>query len=141
MARLRLYLDQGLDAAEYVRRWEGPDVDRIRSYDPAEVQLSLWPWLKERGYATDADDGVFEGFLRILGRGKHTSGLDCIWIGGGRETKWKASPGKNSCPRSVKGSTGCSASLVNPGFLPRSWLPILMARGSQSAGREPSFSL
>ena len=70
MARLRLYLDAGLDPGQYVRRWEGPDADQMRAYSPPEVRLSLWPWLKDRGYATDDDDKVLEDFLRILGRRK-----------------------------------------------------------------------
>jgi hypothetical protein len=32
------------------------------------VPRALWPWLKDRGYATTADDAVLEEFLAILGR-------------------------------------------------------------------------
>ena len=33
-----------------------------------EVRRVLWPWLKDRGYATASDDDVLEEFLKILGR-------------------------------------------------------------------------
>jgi hypothetical protein len=32
------------------------------------VRDVVWPWLKNRGYATSGDDGVLEDFLKILGR-------------------------------------------------------------------------
>jgi len=66
----RLYLGREIDLDGYVRLWEGGGTDRIGAYTPADVRLSLWPWLKEQGYATGSDDAVLEDFLRILGRRK-----------------------------------------------------------------------
>jgi hypothetical protein len=31
------------------------------------VRRTLWLWLKERGYASESDDGVLERFLVIVG--------------------------------------------------------------------------
>jgi hypothetical protein len=64
----RLYLRPTVSAEEYVRRWEGGDGRRIGQHSRDEVQRSLWPWLKERGYASASDDGVLDDFLAILGR-------------------------------------------------------------------------
>lgn len=67
--RQRLYMKPNIDAAEYVRRWEAGDLRRVGQYTRAEVERSLWPWLKERGYAGDGDDRVLDEFLnRHLGR-------------------------------------------------------------------------
>lgn len=64
----RLYMEPDIDPAEYVRRWEGLDARWIGQHDREELRPVVWPWLKERGYASDADDGVLEQFLPILGR-------------------------------------------------------------------------
>lgn len=64
----RLYMDPDVSAEDYARRWEGPDGRRIGRHSPDEVRLVIWPWLKERGYAKESDDDVFEDFLVILGR-------------------------------------------------------------------------
>jgi hypothetical protein len=63
----RLYLDPIVDLRQYVELWEGPGWERIRGYSQEELTASLWPWLKERGCATAADDPVFGEFLRLLG--------------------------------------------------------------------------
>lgn len=67
-ASRRLYMAPEIDAAEYARRWEGPDGSHIGQYSPEEVRSNLWPWLKARGYASTDDDSVLEEFLVILGR-------------------------------------------------------------------------
>jgi hypothetical protein len=65
---LRLYMSPPLDASEYARRWEDGDLERVGAHSRAEVRQTLWPWLKSRGYATDADDEVVEDWLsRCLG--------------------------------------------------------------------------
>lgn len=65
---LRLYMAPKLDAAEYARRWEDGDLERVGAHSRSEVRGSLWPWLKNRGYATDSDDQVLEDWLsRCLG--------------------------------------------------------------------------
>lgn len=64
----RLYLSRDVPAEEYARRWEGQDGPRIRQYLRDELREELWPWLKKRGYASEADDPILEEFLRILGR-------------------------------------------------------------------------
>ena len=63
MAQLRLYMAPPLDAAEYARRWEEGDLDRVGAHSRADVRRNLWPWLKRRGYATDDDDSVLEEWL------------------------------------------------------------------------------
>jgi hypothetical protein len=67
---MRLYLDPDVDVDDYVRRWAGRDADAVRAYEPDEVEPVLWPWLKERCYARDADDAVFLDYRRGLGRRK-----------------------------------------------------------------------
>jgi len=64
----RLYMTPDLAAEEYARRWEGPDGDMIGQHEREEVRQTVWPWLKERGYASDKHDDVLEEFLGILGR-------------------------------------------------------------------------
>jgi hypothetical protein len=64
----RLYMDPDVSAEEYARRWEGADGRRIGRHSADEVRDVLWPWLKNRCYATPDDDGVLEDFLKILGR-------------------------------------------------------------------------
>src|SRR5204862_6972830 len=65
----RLYMKPRVDGAEYARRWEEGDLARVGQYTRAEVERTLWPWLKERGYADDGDDAALEQFLeRQLGR-------------------------------------------------------------------------
>ena len=59
----RLYMSPSLDAAEYAHRWQTGDLRRVRQYEPAEVRTTLWPWLKERGYASAVDDEMLERFL------------------------------------------------------------------------------
>jgi hypothetical protein len=59
----RLYMKPIVDAAEYARRWETGDLRRVGQYTAEEVRRTLWPWLKERGYAEDGDDRVLDEFL------------------------------------------------------------------------------
>jgi hypothetical protein len=60
---LRLYMAPHLDAAEYARRWEEGDLERVGAHARADVRGELWPWLKTRGYATDGDDSVLVEWL------------------------------------------------------------------------------
>jgi hypothetical protein len=50
---LRLYTASHLDAAEYARRSEEGDLERVGAHARADVRGQLWPWLKGRGYATE----------------------------------------------------------------------------------------
>lgn len=59
----RLYMQVDIDAAEYARRWEKGDLAYVRQYAPDEVRATLWPWLKDRGYASDQDDGTLDAFM------------------------------------------------------------------------------
>lgn len=59
----RLYMSPTLDASEYVRRWERDDLPFVRQYATAEVRATLWPWLKERGYASANDDGTLDEYM------------------------------------------------------------------------------
>lgn len=67
-ASRRLYMEPDIDPAEYARRWEGADARWIGQHEREELWPVVWPWLKERGYVSDADDAVLEQFLPILGR-------------------------------------------------------------------------
>jgi hypothetical protein len=60
---VRLYMAPHLAAAEYARRWEEGDLERVGADARADVVRDLWPWLKSRGYATDSDDRVLEEWL------------------------------------------------------------------------------
>jgi hypothetical protein len=60
---VRLYMAPHLDAAEYARRWEDGDLERVGAHVREDVRGELWPWLKRRGYATDGDDSVLEEWL------------------------------------------------------------------------------
>jgi hypothetical protein len=60
---LRLYMAPHLDAAEYARRWEEGDLERVGAHAREDVRGELWPWLKSRGYVSDRDDSVLEEWL------------------------------------------------------------------------------
>jgi len=68
-AAQRLYLRRPVGAVDYARRWEAGDLQLVGAYEQTAITQDLWPWLKQRGYASDADDGTFERFLEEqLGR-------------------------------------------------------------------------
>jgi hypothetical protein len=67
---LRLYMAPDLDAEVYAERWEGADGRLIGQHSAEDVRQQLWPWLKQRGYASAKDDEVLEQFLAVLGRRK-----------------------------------------------------------------------
>ncbi|MDQ5820578.1 MAG: hypothetical protein M3540_03970 [Actinomycetota bacterium] len=64
----RLYMAPEVDAEEYSERWEGADARHIGQHSAEEVRQHLWPWLKQRGYASAEDDDVLKQFLSLLGR-------------------------------------------------------------------------
>jgi hypothetical protein len=64
----RLYPECRLSLDEYVRRWSEEDRERIGAYRHDQVRSELWPWLQERGYASQEDSGHLEEFLEGLGR-------------------------------------------------------------------------
>jgi len=65
---LRLYVHPPLTAREYATQWEGDDGRMIGQYRRDEVWSTLWPWLKHRGFVSDADERELADFLQILGR-------------------------------------------------------------------------
>jgi hypothetical protein len=68
-AAVRLYLRPGTDALEYARRWEEEDLNWVGAYSRADLSRVLWPWLKGRSYASDADDPILDQWLgSYLGR-------------------------------------------------------------------------
>jgi hypothetical protein len=68
-AAVRLYMRPRVDVLEFVRRWEEEDLSRVGAHSRAHLRHDLWPWLKSRSYATDADDPVLEQWLgSCLGR-------------------------------------------------------------------------
>src|SRR5581483_7266951 len=64
----RVYLTCELDPSEYARRWQGEDWKRVGAHHRSHVREDLWPWLLERGYASESDAERIEPFLRALGR-------------------------------------------------------------------------
>jgi hypothetical protein len=66
--RTRVYLTCELDPAEYARRWQGEDWKRVGAHHRNHIVPDLWPWLLERGYASEEDTVRLEPFLRALGR-------------------------------------------------------------------------
>ena len=65
-ARQRLYLDPTIALGQYVELWEGPGWGRLGGYSQEDLTRSVWPWLKEQGLATDADDSILGEFLVLL---------------------------------------------------------------------------
>ena len=65
-ARQRLYLEPAIALGQYVELWEGPGRGRFGGYSQEDLTRSVWPWLKEQGLATDADDSVLDEFLVLL---------------------------------------------------------------------------
>jgi hypothetical protein len=66
--RTRVYLTCELDPGEYARRWQGEDWKRVGAHHRNHILPDLWPWLLERGYASEDDTARLEPFLRALGR-------------------------------------------------------------------------
>jgi hypothetical protein len=65
----RLYMSPSLDALEYAERWQSGDLQYVHQYPRDEVETELWPWLKERGYASNNDNATLSLFLsRQLGK-------------------------------------------------------------------------
>jgi hypothetical protein len=64
----RLYMAPEVDPEAYAERWEGAEGRHIGQHSSEEVRQHLWPWLKQRGYASAEDDDVLEQFLSLLGR-------------------------------------------------------------------------
>jgi hypothetical protein len=66
--RTRVYLTCRLDAPTYARRWEGEDWSHVGAHHRDTIRTELWPWLLERGYASEQDHERLDPFLRALGR-------------------------------------------------------------------------
>jgi hypothetical protein len=66
--RTRVYLTCTLDPGEYARRWQGEDWKRVGAHHRNHIRGELWPWLLERGYASEQDTARLDPFLRALGR-------------------------------------------------------------------------
>jgi hypothetical protein len=66
--RTRVYLTCRLDAPTYARRWEGEDWSHVGAHHRDSIHTELWPWLLERGYASEHDAERLDPFLRALGR-------------------------------------------------------------------------
>jgi hypothetical protein len=67
-ARTRVYLTSRLDAATYIRRWQGEDWSQVGAHGPDTILPELWPWLLRRRHASARDKARLEPFLRTLGR-------------------------------------------------------------------------
>ncbi len=66
--RTRVYLTCRLDPAEYARRWQGEDWKQVGAHHRNHIVPDLWPWLLERGYASQQDRDRLDPFLHALGR-------------------------------------------------------------------------
>jgi hypothetical protein len=66
--RTRLYLTCRLDPGEYARRWQGEDWKKVGAHHRNHIRGELWPWLLQRGYASEGDELRLDPFLRALGR-------------------------------------------------------------------------
>ena len=64
----RLYPHCQLEFTEYIHRWSGDDFDQVRAHHPDSIRGTLWPWLRERRYASPEDDQQLDAFLGRLGR-------------------------------------------------------------------------
>ncbi len=68
----RLYLHCHLEITDYIHRWSGTDFDHIGLHHYDEINERLWPWLRERQYASPEDDQWLEEFLtRLAHRDAH----------------------------------------------------------------------
>jgi hypothetical protein len=61
----RLYMRPDIDAHEYARRWETSDLAEVGAHSRDDVMRTLWPWLKQRGYADADDDLTLAGWLDV----------------------------------------------------------------------------
>jgi hypothetical protein len=66
--RTRVYLTCRLDPGEYARRWQGEDWKKVGAHHRNHIVPDLWPWLLERGYASERDRDRLDPFLHALGR-------------------------------------------------------------------------
>jgi hypothetical protein len=64
----RLYLHCHLEISEYIRGWSGSDFAQIRAHHYNDIRQDLWPWLRQRQYASPEDDQQLDAFLKRLGR-------------------------------------------------------------------------
>lgn len=51
-----------------MRRWSEEDLARIGAFSHDRVRTELWPWLLDRGYASEQDTSHLDAFLDRLGR-------------------------------------------------------------------------
>ena len=64
----RFFLHGHLKITEYVHRWSGEDFAQIGAHQFDDIRKHLWPWLRERQYASPEDDQQLDAFLKRLGR-------------------------------------------------------------------------
>jgi hypothetical protein len=63
----RFYFPSPMSLAEYVGAWSRPDdLGAVHQYEADEVAASLWPWLRERGYARGGHPEDEAGLARYL---------------------------------------------------------------------------
>jgi hypothetical protein len=87
---VRLYMAPHLDAAEYARRWEEGDLERVGAHAREYVSGDLWPWLKSRAYVTDRDDPSWRsGWTRASGTARRSCDRGFGSSGHGRGPRWR----------------------------------------------------
>jgi hypothetical protein len=64
----RLFPHCHLELTEYVQRWSGNDFGNVCAHPFDHIREDLWPWLRERQYASPEDDQQLDAFLKRLGR-------------------------------------------------------------------------
>jgi hypothetical protein len=63
----RIFPHCHLEITEYVHRWSGNDFGQIGAHRFDHIRENLWPWLRERQYASPEDDQQLDAFLKRLG--------------------------------------------------------------------------
>lgn len=123
----RVYLRPGLDALEYARRWEGADLRHVGQYERAKLVSVLWPWLKERGYADDADDPVLEEFMTTQ-LGNRPAYLR---PGMAFEKRWEGADSRGEVAASIRSDVNAILAAAREPSLP----PALAGQSTEAAHR------
>ena len=64
----RLYTPCTVEIEDSVRAWSRADFEQVGGHSAEECAEQLWPWLRERGYASPEDERRLPAFLEQLGR-------------------------------------------------------------------------
>jgi hypothetical protein len=73
-ARQRFYMTPRLSAREYVTQWTHGDLSKVGGA-PFDQIVALWPWLLDRGYASESDRADFDAYLERLAKSNRSGHL------------------------------------------------------------------